>query len=407
MKSKRSGILRLKVFLTGIILLALAGGLPPIPQESVRSEEPVLFQEREIIAPLADDADRSSLQTAVERSLAQLAKNISASPPPGAGRNFSRRERTYHSLALFREILIRASDEGDFERRLKESFTFWEATRGGRANSILVTGYYELILEGDLKPGGEYLYPIYRRPDDLVELMSKESSLEGVRVRRVARVEKGQAIPYYSRREIDDQGALRGKGYELAWLKDPWERFLLHVQGSGQIRLPTGETLRVGFAGSNGRTYRSIGRYLVDRGFFGEKELCLERVKEFLRQNPERVAETFNVNERYIFFRFVPGKEGPIGALGIPLTAGRSIATDPAIFPPGALAYLVAQQPVFDESGRLKGRKILRRFVLNQDTGAAMKGPERVDLFLGSGEQAGMAAGEMREEGKIYLLQAR
>jgi membrane-bound lytic murein transglycosylase A len=117
--------------------------------------------------------------------------------------------------------------------------------------------------------------------------------------------------------------------------------------------------------------------------------------------------EIFNINERYIFFRPIPGKEGPIGALGFPLTAGRSVATDPTIFPPGAIAYLIAQQPVFDEAGRLKARKTLRRFVVNQDTGAAMKGPERVDLFCGSGDQAGTVAGAMREEGKIYFLHAK
>jgi membrane-bound lytic murein transglycosylase A len=378
--------LRLKPFIAGIVCLPLLSCVAPISKEPVRWQEAILFKQGETIHSLSDDADTSSLQTAVERSLVHLAKNISAdnlaSPPPGPGRDFFVPERTYRSLALFREILISASDEGEFERRVRESFTFWEVSRGGMANPILLTGYYEPIVEGNLEAGGEYLYPIYRRPDDL-------------------------AIPYYSRQEIDGQEALRGKGYELAWLKDPWERFLLHVQGSGQVRLPTGDTLRVGFAGSNGRPYRSIGRYLIERGFLAEKEFSLWRVKEFLRQNPERVAETFNANERYIFFRFVPGKEGPDGALGFPLTAGRSVATDQAIFPPGGLAYLIAEQPMLDEDGRLKGRKTLRRFVLNQDTGITMKGPERVDLFLGSGEQAGMAAGEMREDGKIYFLQAR
>lgn len=403
--------MRLKAFIAGIIFLSLLGLLAPISQAPVCLGETIFFKQREIIYPLADDADKRSLQTALERSLVHLAKNISAdnsaNPPPRPANNFFTSERTYRSLALFREILISASDEGEFERRVRECFAFWEANREGKANPTLLTGYYEPIIEGDLEPWGEYLYPIYRRPDDLVEVMGKDLSSEGLGVKRVVRVEKGQAIPYYSRQEIDDQGALRGKGYELAWLKDPWERFLLHVQGSGQIRLPKGETRRVGFSGSNGRPYRSIGRYLIDRGFLAEKPLSLSRVKEFLRQNPERVAETFNANERYIFFHFVPGKEGPLGALGFPLTAGRSIATDQAIFPRGALAYLIAQQPIFDEAGRLKGRKTLRRFVLNQDTGAVMKGPERIDLFFGSGEQAGMTAGEMCEEGRIYFLQAR
>jgi membrane-bound lytic murein transglycosylase A len=130
-------------------------------------------------------------------------------------------------------------------------------------------------------------------------------------------------------------------------------------------------------------------------------------VQEFLRQHPERRDEIFSVNERYIFFRFIPGKEGPIGALGFPLTAGRSVATDPGVFPPGGLAYLIARQPVFDESGTRMAKKDLRRFVLNQDTGAAMIGPGRVDLFCGSGDSAGKVAGAMREEGKIYFLQAQ
>jgi len=378
--------LRLKALIAGIIFLSLLDLLAPISKTPKCLAEPILFKQREISHPLSDDGDKSSLQNAVGRSLVYLGKNISANNsatrPPIPGNNFFSPERTYRSLALFREIWLSASVEGEFEKRVRECFTFWEANREGKADPTLLTGYYEPILEGNLEPGGEYLYPIYRRPDDLT-------------------------IPYYSRQEIDDQGALRGKGYELAWLKDPWERFLLHVQGSGRIRLPKGETRRVGFSGSNGRPYRSIGRYLIDRGFLADKPLSLSRVEEFLRQNPGRVAEIFNANERYIFFRFVPGKEGPIGALGFPLTAGRSIATDQAIFPQGGLAFLVAQQPIFDEAGGLKGRRTIRRFVLNQDTGAAMKGPERVDLFCGSGEQAGRTAGEMCAEGKIYFLQTR
>ena len=378
--------MRLKALIAGIIFLSLLDLLVPISKTPKCLAEPILFKQREISHPLSDDGDKSSLQNAVGRSLVYLGKNISANNsatrPPIPGNNFFSPERTYRSLALFREIWLSASVEGEFEKRVRECFTFWEANREGKADPTLLTGYYEPILEGNLEPGGEYLYPIYRRPDDLT-------------------------IPYYSRQEIDDQGALRGKGYELAWLKDPWERFLLHVQGSGRIRLPKGETRRVGFSGSNGRPYRSIGRYLIDRGFLADKPLSLSRVEEFLRQNPGRVAEIFNANERYIFFRFVPGKEGPIGALGFPLTAGRSIATDQAIFPQGGLAFLVAQQPIFDEAGGLKGRRTIRRFVLNQDTGAAMKGPERVDLFCGSGEQAGRTAGEMCAEGKIYFLQTR
>ena len=220
-------------------------------------------------------------------------------------------------------------------------------------------------------------------------------------------MENGVAVPYYSRGEIDTGGVLKGRRLELAWLKDPWDRFVLHIQGSGQVRLPDGKIIRVGFAASNGRPYRSIGRYLIDRGFIREKEVSMERIREFLREDPGRAEEIYNVNERYIFFHSLSEVEGPLGALGVPLTPGRSVATDPAIFPRGALAYLVSRQPLFDEAGKKMGWKPIRRFVFNQDAGAAIKGPARVDFFFGAGEEAGRAAGEMKEEGKIYFLMAK
>jgi len=398
--------LRRIVFIGGAFFLTLLGCVAPLPKEPVRPVEPVVFQERKIVPLLTDDADRNSLQTAVDRSLTYLSQKISAKSAEriryGFSENMYAPEMAYRSLALFREILLNNPDEKELSKKVRQNFSFWEAKRGGRANPVLLTGYYEPILEGSLTPGGEYLFPIYRRPDDLVEL----APWGEVREKQVVRFEKGRMVPYYSRQEIDNQGVLLKKGYELAWLKDPWERFVLHVQGSGQIRLPDGRILRVGFAASNGRPYRSIGRHLMEKGFFPEKDLSLGRVMEFIRQNPEKAEETFNVNERYIFFRLIPGPEGPIGALGLPLTAGRSIATDQAIFPRGALAYLVSQQTLYDQAGRRKGKKPLQRFVLNQDTGAAMKGPERVDLFFGSGDNAGRFAGDMREDGEIFFLQA-
>ena len=279
--------------------------------------------------------------------------------------------------------------------------------REGSSGSILLTGYFEPVLEGSLEPGGEYSYPLYTRPPDLVEAAAETTPAEASSKKRVVRIEDGREIPYYSRREIDTEGVLQGKDLELVWLKDPWERFVLHIQGSGQIRLSDGSTLRVGYAASNGRPYRPIGRYLIDQGFLDEKNISIERIREFIQNNPGRAEEIFQYNERYVFFRLLHDSEGPQGALGAPLTPGRSIATDLTIFSPGALAYLVSRQPDLDESGRVLGWKPLRRFVLNQDTGAAIKGPGRVDLFFGSGDRAGTAAGEMKEEGKIYFLMAK
>jgi membrane-bound lytic murein transglycosylase A len=392
----------LLAYLVGLFLLCVWSCLPSVSREDLSRISPISFQEREIREPLVDDSSRESLLTSLEKSLVYLRQGKPGESNPGPGGEKFSPEKVFRTLLLFRELLGSAPDDAEIDRKIRENFHFWELRRKNSSNSILLTGYYEPILEGSPEPWGEYRYPIYRRPDDLMDLPP-----DGLSPRLVARMENERAVPYYSRREIDTEGALQGKELELVWLKDPWERFMLHIQGSGQVRVPDGRTLRVGYAASNGRPYRSIGRYLIDQGFLNDKDISMERIRDYIQRNPGRAEEIFNYNERYIFFRLLPDSEGPQGALGVPLTPGRSIATDLTLFPPGALAYLISREPDLDESGRVVGWKPLRRFVLNQDTGAAIKGPGRVDLFFGSGERAGTAAGEMREEGKIFFLLAK
>lgn len=392
----------MRAYIAGLFLLCLWSCLPSVSREDLSRKGPIFFQEREIREPLTDDSTKESLIACMERSLARLNEMGMGGNRAGISKEKFSPENVSRTLILFREILQSTTDDAEIDRQIRENFLFWELERENSSSSILLTGYYEPILEGSLEPEGEYRYPIYQRPDDLVDLPP-----DGLSPGRVARMEEGREVPYFSRREIDTEGVLQGKELELVWLKDPWERFVLHIQGSGQIRLPDGDTLRVGYAASNGRPYRPIGRYLIDQGFLDEKDISIERIREFIQNNPGRAEEIFHYNERYIFFRLLPDSEGPHGALGVPLTPGRSIATDLTIFPPGALGYLVSRQPEVDESGRVVGWKPVRRFVLNQDTGAAIKGPGRVDLFFGSGQRAGTAAGEMKEEGKIYFLLAK
>ena len=350
----------------------------------------------------SDDADTSSLFAALDNSLTYFGKDTRSPLIPASGPETFRGREVHRSVALFRKILANAWTDEDLFRRVKENFRFIEARAQDKKTSLLLTGYYEPLLEGSLQPGGGYLYPLYRRPGDLVETPGNTA-----RAMEIARLDNGRAVPYFSRREIDTEGVLRGRGLEIAWLKDPWERFSLHVQGSGKIRLPDGRIIGVGFAGSNGRAYRSIGRHLIEKGYIKESEANLPRVREFVRNNPALAEEIYNVNERYIFFRTAAGTEGPVGSIGVPLTPGRSIAADPAVFPRGCIAYLVSRRPVLNADGTVEGWKPIRRFVLNQDAGAAIKGPSRIDLFFGSGDLAGAAAGEMREEGKIYILMAK
>ncbi len=398
---------RIKGSFLAILFVILWGCAPQISKEREPLREPLSFEEKRPAEFLGDDGERSSLEIALGRNFTYLEKRQSLGAYPRSSSEYFTAESIYRTLALFQKILTGTSDEAEMDRKIRENFRFLEITWEKHKSSLLATGYYEPILEGSLEPTGEYQYPLYRRPDDLVEISSNEGAPGNPIPKQLVRMDNGQAVPYYSRREIDTEGILRGKGIELVWLRDRWECFVLHVQGSGQIRLPDGKTIRVGFAASNGRPYRSIGRYLIDQGLLSEKEVTIERIRIFLQQNPGQAEEIYNANERYIFFRPLPESEGPLGALGVPLTPGRSIATDLTIFPPGALAYLISRQPVFDEAGRMVGWKPLRRLVCNQDTGAAMKGPSRVDLFFGSGEKAGKAAGEMREEGRVYILLAK
>jgi len=390
-----------------ILFLTLGGCVAQISREPISWQGPLSIEEKRPAEFLRDDGEKGSLEIALERSFSYLEKRQASGVYPRSSIESLNGENIRRTLILFREILMSTSEEMEIDRKLRENFKFLEVTIENDKKPVLLTGYYEPVLEGSLESGGEYQYPIYRRPDDLVEISSPEEAPGGPLPKRMVRIDNGRALPYYSRREIDTEGRLRGKGLELVWVKDPWACFVLHIQGSGQIRLPDGKTMRVGFAASNGRPYRSIGRYLIDQGLLSAEEVTLERIKGFLQQNPERAEEVYNANERYIIFRPLPESEGALGALDVPLTPGRSIATDLTIFPPGVLAYLISRQPILDEDGRMTGWKPMCRLVFNQDTGAAMKGPSRVDLFFGSGEKAGIAAGQMKEEGKLYLLLAK
>jgi membrane-bound lytic murein transglycosylase A len=377
--------------------------------EPFRKEEPRPVPFGRELPPLTDDGDKQSLQKAIEKSLDFLEKKMaggnSPRPLPAPFGEIFTPEKTLQTLSLFRKIYFSAADPSGSEKQILEKFVLIGRPGEDSGAPLLVTGYYEPVLEGSLEPREGYGYPIYRRPDDLVEVNGGNSG--PANGKKIGRLDGGEFVPYYSREEIDSRGSLAGKGYELAWLKDPWERFVLHVQGSGQIRTPEGKTIRVGFAGSNGRPYRGIGQYLVQAGCIADQDLSLRRVREFLRENPEKAEEILNRNERYIFFRHLEGGEGPYGSLGVSLTPGRSVATDHAVYPQGALAYLITARPVLNGKGRTIGKAPLRRFVLNQDTGAAMKGSGRVDYFWGSGEKAGQPAGEQRDEGKIYFLAAK
>jgi peptidoglycan lytic transglycosylase A len=253
------------------------------------------------------------------------------------------------------------------------------------------------LLDGSRTRTEKFKYPLYKTPPDL--LTKKISRNEN----KISRMNSSETVPYFSRREIDVEGVLQNKNLEIAWVSDPVELFFLHIQGSGEIRLEDGTILTVSALQTNGRPYRSLARYMLDKGIISGRDASNQNIKRFLREKQEReLYDLLSYNERYIFFRFV---EKPTGSLGLPVTPGRSIATDPAMFPEGALAFIRLSKPVLDHDGKWTNRRVsFSRFVLNQDKGSAIKGPGRVDLFCGFGNDAEAVAGSLKETGELYFL---
>jgi membrane-bound lytic murein transglycosylase A len=268
---------------------------------------------------------------------------------------------------------------------------------------MLVTGYYEPVIAADARPGPEYGTPILGVPDDLIEapLAPFGPRFDGERVR--GRIEGRRLVPYWTRAEIA-AGRLAGRGLELAWGKDPVDVFVMEVLGSGTLRFPDGQERRVGYAASNGRPYRSIGRLLIDEGHLPREAVTLPAIRAWLDAHPAERARVLAYNESVVFFRWLDGP--PLGSLGVPVTPGRSVALDARLFPPGAPGFLRTEQPVRGPDGRITWQP-LTRFVVNQDTGGAIRGPGRVDFFWGRGESAELAAGLMRQPGTLYFLVPR
>jgi len=267
----------------------------------------------------------------------------------------------------------------------------------------IITGYYEPLLPGSRSRKAPYLYAVYGAPDDLltIDLGDLRPDLKGQRLR--GRLEGKRVVPYYSREQIEAAGDNQGPRAGLAtsrpllYVDDPIDLFFLMIQGSGRVRMENGEMVHVNYADQNGHPYHSIGRWLVDQGELKLEQASMQGIKAWARANPARLNELLNTNPSYVFFRESrAGDEGPQGAIGVPLTATRSLAVDPAFTPLGAPIWLVTTWP--------NSPKPLERLMLAQDTGGAIRGAQRADFFWGFGEDATREAGKMRQTGDLYVL---
>lgn len=360
---------------------------PPPPPPDALTLKPVAF------ADLPGwTADRvAEAVPAFQRSCAKL-KGVPADRPVGPGGVAGKAGDWQTPCAAL--AALPPADEGAARAFFQDWFTPYAAANNGNRRGLF-TGYYEVELAGSRRPDPAYPVPLYRRPADLVMVDLGEFADRWKGERIAGRVVDGRLKPYEDRTAIEG-GTLRGKGVELVWLQDPIATFFLHIQGSGRVRLPDGSEMRVGYAGQNGHKYVAIGKELIDRGELKREEVSLQTIRAWLRSHPDQAAALMNKNPSYVFFQELTG-DGPNGAQGVALTPGRSLAVDAKFLPYGVPVWLDAEDPL-DPSQRL------RRLLIAQDTGGAIRGPVRGDVFWGHGPEAEHKAGVMKSPGEYYLL---
>lgn len=392
----------MKGFIKGFLfaVMAISLGCYPGLQKEAESPQQALSRVRFFFPEFSDDLDRASFAKALQENLEYL-RRLSPKFIFDYGPDHYTAEQVIKSQEFFINLLSGHQDSEELNRRIKKEFFVYKAS--GRANRrVLFTGYFEPLFEGRLSRDETFKYPIYSKPDDLIkiDLSLFREEFKGKSI--VARLEGKKVLPYFTRQQIALGKALENQKLEIAWLKDPVDVAFLHIQGSGSLTLGDNRTLQVGYAEKNGHPYRSIGAYLIEKGFLTKEETSMQSIRKFLSEHPEMIDEVLNYNPSYVFFRVLEGSA--LGSLNVPITAGRSIAMDSRLFPPGALAFISSQKPVIDEKGDITKWETLARFVLNQDTGGAIRGAGRADLFWGSGPHAEIAAGHMKHEGDLYIL---
>jgi membrane-bound lytic murein transglycosylase A len=331
---------------------------------------------------------RERILPALDRSIEWTKKASSARFFPIAGIDH---DRALASLEHFREILTTATSAEDFDARLGQDFQVYKSAGwDGRGGGVLFTGYCTPILDGSTQRSEIFKYPLYGLPPDLAK--DKDGGILG---RKAA---DGSISPYPDRKTIDGGGLLANQGLELAWLKDPFDAYIAQVQGSAVIRLAEGGELRLGYAGNNGHEYTSVRNELTRDGKLTEKEANLATMREWAQAHPREATEYMGRNERYVFFTPIQGN--PRGSLNVEVTAERSLATDKALFPRGAVTFVDTHVT----AGRSHGGRPMSKFMLDQDTGGAIRTAGRADIYLGIGQAAERLAGSTKVEGQLYYL---
>lgn len=383
-----------------LFLLHLPGCYPALTKEATQPED--TLRKVEIFYPrFEDDMDFEALAPAIERNLVYLEQL----PPKTSfryGKKEFTREQVIETQKTFLGLLSQERGTKNLNREIRKRFKLYKATGRAGNKNVLFTGYFEPTFEARLRKDEVFKYPLYRTPEDLVKIRLSAFGKKYRDDTLVGRLKDGSIVPYYTRLQIEKRGVLAGKHLEIAWLKDPVDVAFLQIQGSGRLDLSGARSIRVGYSASNGHPYRSIGRYMLKKDYLERDEISMQTIRKYLSEHPELLDEILNFNPSYVFFRELAG--APLGNIGVPLTPGRSIALDAKLFPKGALAFISCKKPIVDREDHISGWEPFSRFVLNQDTGGAIKGAGRADLFWGSGRYAEIAAGHLKHEGELYFL---
>lgn len=345
-----------------------------------------------------DDLPAESLIAAVDESLKAVARK-------SHGADFAFGDRTVspaqvaETLSRLREIFEGEPDPVKRRHIIAEEFDAYARVETG--GSTAITGYYQPVLKASRTKSDDFKWPIYRAPDDLVtaDLGLFHSDLKGRKI--TGRVENKKLLAYYDRAAIDGGGALADKGLAIAWVADPFDLFILHVQGSGIVEFEDGSRRYVNYSAVNGHAYRSVGRILVETGEIPKEAQSINAIKKWLDAHPDKAGWLLHQNRSYVFFQEMD--DGPFGSTGAKLVAGRSAAFDPAFFPEGGAAWMIVNLPEIVD-GEALGYKKTARFVFNHDRGGAIKGPGRADLFMGQGKTAADIAGYMKQDGSVVFL---
>ena len=366
------------------------------------AELPALVRIRPAAYPhFSDDMHYDGLLHAIDRSVAYLERL----PPDREftfGHDIFPAAHVMRSLLTFRDFIHNRPSSSELNRFIADRYWVYRTAGSDRQGRVLFTGYYEPVLQGSLEPTAEFPVPVYALPRDLVtiDLGSFAPDLKG---RTLTGRFTGQTlVPYYDRREIETLGKLGDRAPTLLWLKDPVDLFFLQVQGSGRVYLQNGQTRNLHYHAANGRPYRSIGKLLIEEGKIARDQMSMQAIRDYLRRHPSETPTILNHNPSYVFFK--TETDGPLGALGVKLTPGRSVALDRRPFPPTGLLFIETRQPLVDGDLRIRRWTGLRRFALAQDTGGAIRGPGRADLFWGNGPYAEIAAGHLQHPGTFYFL---